>query len=192
MRNNICEFRMVIYVKFKFCPLCGQKLELRDNYDEGLVPYCSKHDALYFDLPKPCIVVAVLKGDKVLLLKQSYIYKDCKVLLSGYVGVDETAEETVYREVKEEAGIEVDNIEYLGTDFVKDKELLMITYVARYVKGNLKQSSEVEGISWESLDGALEEMKNDAIGKKVIKKILNLKGNKAIYPFKLIETFTEI
>lgn len=179
-------------MKFKFCPLCGQKLELRDNYDEGLVPYCSKHDALYFDLPKPCIVVAVLKGDKVLLLKQSYIYKDCKVLLSGYVGVDETAEETVYREVKEEAGIEVDNIEYLGTDFVKDKELLMITYVARYVKGNLKQSSEVEGISWESLDGALEEMKNDAIGKKVIKKILNLKGNKAIYPFKLIETFTEI
>lgn len=183
---------MVIYMKFKFCPLCGQKLELKDNYDEGLVPYCSTHDTLYFDLPKPCIVVAVLKGDKVLLLKQSYIYRDCKVLLSGYVGIDETAEQTVYREVKEEAGIEIDNIEYLGTDFVKDKELLMLTYVARYVRGDLKQSIEVEAINWESLDKALEEMKNDIIGKKVINKILERKNNKEIYPFKLIERVTEV
>ena len=67
-------------VIFKFCPLCGEKLELKDSYDEGKVPYCKKHDTLYFDLPKPCIVVAVLKGDKILLLKQSYIFKNSKVL----------------------------------------------------------------------------------------------------------------
>ena len=50
-------------MKFKYCPLCGEKLELKNSWDEGMIPYCSKHDMMFFDLPKPCIVVAVIKGD---------------------------------------------------------------------------------------------------------------------------------
>src|SRR3712207_7200331 len=87
---------------YKFCPICGNKLELRDSWDEGYVPYCPVDDKMFFDLPKPCIVVAVLKEDKVLLMKQSYIYKDSKVLISGYVDIGEEVEDTVIREVKEE------------------------------------------------------------------------------------------
>ena len=179
-------------VIFKFCPLCGEKLELKDSYDEGKVPYCKKHDTLYFDLPKPCIVVAVLKGDKILLLKQSYIFKNSKVLLSGYVGVDEIAEETVYREVLEESGIKVKNIEYLGSDFVKGKELLMLTYVAQYESGEIKQSNEVEFIGWVNLCDALEQMTEDLVGQRVIKKILHKKGDNAIYPFKKIQYVEEV
>lgn len=111
-------------MKFKYCPLCGEKLELKNSWDEGMIPYCSKHDMMFFDLPKPCIVVAVIKGDEIILLKQSYIYENSKVLISGYVGVDECAEETVYREVKEETGITVKDIKYLGSDFVKGKNYL--------------------------------------------------------------------
>lgn len=178
-------------MKFKFCPLCGSKLELRSNYDEGLVPYCNMHKMLYFDLPKPCAVVAVLRDEKVLLLKQSYIYSDSKVLLSGYVGVDETVEETVYREVKEEAGIEIDSIEYLGSCYVEGKELLMLTYVARYRSGEINKSSEVEGIDWVKLQDAIKELNKDEIGKTVMRKILEKKGDMAIYPFKRIETEIE-
>ncbi len=177
---------------FKFCPLCGEKLELKDNYDEGLVPYCSKHKEAFFDLPKPCIVVAVLKGEKVLLLKQSYIYENCKVLLSGYVGVDESAEETVLREVKEEAGIDISNIEYLGSDYVEGKDLLMLTYVAKYTGGEIKKSTEVEGIAWVNLSEALEEMKDDKIGQRVIRKVLEKKAKNEIYPFKHNENILKI
>ena len=49
-------------MKFKYCPLCGEKLELKNSWDEGMIPYCSKHDMMFFDLPKPCIVVAVKIG----------------------------------------------------------------------------------------------------------------------------------
>lgn len=173
-------------MKFKYCPLCGTKLELRENYDEGMVPYCENHKALYFDLPKPCAVVAVLKDDKVLLLKQSYIYKNSKVLLSGYVGVDETVEETVYREVKEESGIEVKNIRYLGSDYVKGKELLMLTYVADYMSGEICKSKEVEFVSWIKLCDAIKELNEDEIGKKVIRKILEDKKDLDMYPFKIL------
>ncbi|ASW44128.1 NUDIX domain-containing protein [Clostridium isatidis] len=162
-------------MKYKFCPLCGRKLEERYSWDEGGVPYCSKDDMMFFDTPKPCIMVAVVKGDEILLLKQSYIYKNSKVLLTGYVDNNETAEEAVEREVREESGIEVNNITYLGSDYVKDKEILMITFMADYVSGEIKKSDEVEGMGWSKLSNALNEMKEDEIGLRVVKKIIEIK-----------------
>ena len=163
-------------MKYKFCPICGRGLEEKFSWDEGGVPYCSYDDIMFFDTPKPCIMVAIIKNDEILLLKQSYIYENSKVLLSGYVGNNETAEEAVSREVKEEAGIEINNIRYLGSDYVFDKEILMITFVADFVSGEINKSAEVEGMSWTKLTNALGEMKEDIIGTKVVKKILELKG----------------
>ncbi|EOR21234.1 MULTISPECIES: NUDIX domain-containing protein [Clostridium] len=165
-------------MKYKFCPLCGRELEEKYSWDEGGVPYCLHDDLMFFDTPKPCIMVAIIKEDEILLLKQSYIYENSKVLLSGYVGNNETAEEAVYREVKEEAGIEINNITYLGSDYVKDKEILMITFVADFVSGQIKKSNEVEGMGWSKLSNALNEMKEDIIGTKVVEKVLNVKSRR--------------
>ncbi|GAA0086908.1 NUDIX domain-containing protein [Clostridium sp. CTA-7] len=162
-------------MKYKFCPLCGKGLEEKYSWDEGGVPYCAHDDVMFFDTPKPCIMVAIVKEDEILLLKQSYIFENSKVLLSGYVGNNETAEQAVYREVKEEAGIDINNITYLGSDYVKDKEILMITFMADYVSGTIKKSTEVEGMGWSKLSSALDEMKEDIIGTKVVKKVLEIK-----------------
>ena len=131
-------------MKYKFCPLCGNKLEEKYSWDEGGVPYCFKDNVMFFDTPKPCIMVAIVKGDEILLLKQSYIFENSKVLLSGYVSNNESAEEAVIREVKEEAGIDIKNLKYLGSDYVKDKEILMITFMAEYSEGEIEKSTEVE------------------------------------------------
>ena len=159
-------------MKFKFCPLCGKELIIRDSWDEGGVPYCKYDDKMFFETPKPCIVVAVIRGKQILLLKQSYIFKNSKVLVSGYVGINETIEETVYREVKEETGIEIEDVKYLGSDYVKGKELLMITFMAKYLDGKIKKSSEVEWAEWGYIDNALGEMTEDEIGKKIVKKVI--------------------
>ena len=161
---------------YKFCPICGNKLELRDSWDEGYVPYCPVDDKMFFDLPKPCIVVAVLKEDKVLLMKQSYIYKDSKVLISGYVDIGEEVEDTVIREVKEETGITVNNVRYLGSDFVEPTELLMLTFRADYLDGEILKSDEVEWVNWVHIKDALPQMTEDKIGKRVIRKILDEDG----------------
>ena len=167
-------------MKFIYCPKCGAKLEEKYSWDEGGVPYCVKDDLLFFDVPKPCIMVAVIKDDEVLLLKQSYIYKNSKVLLTGYVDNNETAEEAVYREVKEEAGIDINNITYVGSDYVKDKEILMITFMADFVSGKINKSDEVEGMGWSKLADALDEMKEDIIGTKVVKRVLEIRKSKGI------------
>ncbi|AEB77175.1 NAD(+) diphosphatase [Clostridium botulinum] len=162
-------------MKYRFCPICGRELDIRNSWDEGDVPYCPVDDTMFFDLPKPCIVVAVLKGNEVLLMKQSYIFKNSKVLVSGYVNVGENVEETVIREVKEETGITINNLKYLGSDVVKSSELLMLTFMADYVEGDIVKSKEVEWVDWSNINNAISQMSEDEIGKTVIRKVLKEK-----------------
>lgn len=165
-------------MKYKFCPLCGNELEEKYSWDEGGVPYCFKDNVMFFDTPKPCIMVAIVKGDEILLLKQSYIFENSKVLLSGYVSNNESAEEAVIREVKEEAGIDIKNLKYLGSDYVKDKEILMITFMAEYSEGEIEKSTEVEGIGWIKLCEALDQMKEDKIGTRVVRKLIEIRNSR--------------
>lgn len=160
-------------MKFKYCPKCGKELVEKYSWDEGGVPYCPVDNIMYFDTPKPCVIVAVLKDNNILLLKQSYIFKNSKVLVSGYVTNGETVEETVYREVKEETGITVGNIKYLGSEYLSSKELIMLTFMANYVEGEINKSDEVEWVDWRELENAIYEMKEDEIGKNVVRKVLN-------------------
>lgn len=161
-------------MKFVYCPICGGKLEERYSWDEGGVPYCPKDKIMYFDTPRPCIMVAVIKGNYILLLKQSYIYKNCRVLLSGYVISGENVEETVHREVYEEAGLRIKDLKYLGSEYVfnNNKELLMLTFMANYSDGYIKKSLEVEDANWIHIKDALNEMQDDEVGKRIVRKVL--------------------
>jgi NAD+ diphosphatase len=158
-------------MKFKYCPNCGKRLGIKYSFDEGGVPFCAEDNMMFFDTPKPCIIVAVINGDKILLLKQSYTFKDSKVLVSGYVTSGENVEHTVMREVKEETGITVDNIKYLGSEFLDSKDIIMLTFMAHYVEGEISLSPEVEGVEWGNFQDALCEMKEDEIGKRIVRKV---------------------
>lgn len=165
-------------MKYKYCPVCGRKLEEKYSWDEGGVPYCSFDNIMFFDTPKPCIIAAVIRENEILLLQQNYTFKDSKVLVSGYVSNGETVEETVLREIKEETGITAKSPKYLGSYYLKDKELIMLTFMVEYVEGEIVKSGEVDGASWESLEEALCKMKSDKIGSSVVKKVLNEMGYK--------------
>lgn len=160
-------------MKYQYCPICGKRLEIKDSWDEGGVPYCPVDKIMYFDTPKPCIVVAIIKDKEILLLKQSYTYENSMILLSGYVTNGENVEEAVHREVKEEAGITIKDLKYLGSDYLKSKEIIMLTYMAIYESGEILKSPEVDSAEWISLENALNEMYEDEIGKKIVKKVLN-------------------
>jgi len=159
-------------LKFVYCPICGMKLITKDSWDEGPVPYCPEDDIMYFDTPKPCVIVAVMKGNEILLLKQNYTFKNSKVLVSGYVTNGESVEATVHREVKEETGITVGEIKYLGSDYLASKEIIMLTFMAKYVEGEIIKSPEVDSAEWGNIDDAICEMSEDEIGKRVVRKLL--------------------
>jgi NAD+ diphosphatase len=160
-------------MKFIYCPICGGRLEEKYSYDEGGVPYCPIDDIMYFDTPKPCIIVAVVKDNKMLLmLRQNYTFKDSKVLVSGYVSNGEEVEETVLREVKEETGIIAKDPKYLGSYYLKSKEIVMLTFMAKYETGEIISSEEVDWAGWTNIENAIDEMGEDTIGKSVVKMVL--------------------
>lgn len=159
-------------MKYKYCPICGKKLEEKYSFDEGGVPYCSVDDVMFFDTPKPCIIAAVIKDDKILLLNQNYTFKDSKVLVSGYVANNELVEETVLREIKEETGIIAKEPKYLGSYYLAEKEIIMLTFMVKYVSGKIVKSDEVDGAEFVNLKDALSEMKKDKIGSAVVMKVL--------------------
>lgn len=159
-------------MKFKFCPICGEKLVEKYSWDEGGVPYCEHDDMMFFDTPKPCVIVAVIKDNDILLLKQDYIFKNSKVLVSGYVTTGECVEETVRREVLEETGITVGDIKYLGSEYLEEREILMLTFMAKYENGEIKKSDEVDWVNWSNIENALCEMREDEIGKRIVRKVL--------------------
>lgn len=166
-------------MKFKYCPICGTKLEEKYSWDEGGVPFCPVDKIMYFDTPKPCIIVAVINGDKILLLKQSYIFKNSKVLLSGYVTNGEKVEETVHREVLEEVGLKIKDLKYLGSEYVSSKEIIMLTFMAKYDGGEINKSSEVEWVDWSQIQDALCQMSEDEIGKRIVEKVIKELGYNA-------------
>lgn len=96
----------------QFCGRCG-----KPTRHDGKLRMLSCPDCGNMIFPKicPAIIVGVINGDKILLTKYSGREHKNYALIAGFTEIGETAEETVRREVMEEAGVQVKNIRYWHT-----------------------------------------------------------------------------
>lgn len=74
--------------------------------------YCPTCGIANYPRINPAVIVAVRNGNRLLLSK--YAGREYKnvALLAGFAEIGETIEETVHREVREEVGIAVKNLEF--------------------------------------------------------------------------------
>ena len=93
----------------RYCGTCGTPTVHSDTERALRCPSCGR---LIYPRIIPAVIVGVLNGDKILLTK--YAGRDFAhyALIAGFTEIGETFEETVQREVMEEAGIRVKNIRY--------------------------------------------------------------------------------
>jgi NAD+ diphosphatase len=69
--------------------------------------------------------------------------------LAGFVEPGESAEETVHREIMEEAGVRVTDLRYRTSQPWPFPHSLMIGYLARYAGGELRrEEEELEDLAW--------------------------------------------
>ena len=142
-------------MRFTYCPDCGTKLIPRPIGDEGLVPYCEACRKPLFDMFSTCIIVMVVNEfEEVALLNQSYISSQYRTLVAGYMKPGESAEECTRREVLEEIGIELEQLEILGTDWFARKDQLMIGFLGRAKKQDFTLSGEVDQAWWVPVEEA--------------------------------------
>lgn len=136
-------------MRYKFCPLCGAKLIGKEAGDEGIVPFCTVCNKIWFDTFDSCSIVLVANEyNEIALLRQGYLSDKYTSFVSGYITPGECAEDTAIREVKEEIGVTLDSIEYAGTYWFAKKELLMHGFIGRTKKCDLFLSQEVDSAEW--------------------------------------------
>jgi len=95
------------YRNNRFCGRCG-KQTFRDTKERAI--RCSCGNSIYPHI-QPAVIVGVRNGDKLLVTKYRGGFK-FYALIAGFTEIGETLEDTVRREVMEEAGVKVKNIRY--------------------------------------------------------------------------------
>lgn len=96
------------YRSNRFCGRCGGIMKCDDN-ERALV--CTECGGKVYPRINPAVIVGVVNGDKILITRYNRGYAH-NALIAGFTEIGETLEQTVEREVMEEAGIKVKNIRY--------------------------------------------------------------------------------
>ena len=93
----------------RFCGRCGGRTALAPDERAVMCPACNRRT---YPRIIPAVIVGVTNGDEILMTK--YRGRDIPyfALIAGFTEIGETLEQTVAREVMEEAGLRVKNIRY--------------------------------------------------------------------------------
>jgi NAD+ diphosphatase len=134
------------YRSHQFCGRCGQPA-VEHHRDRAMVcKDCKIHN---YPRLSPSIIVLIHKGDQVLLARGQRFPEGMYSTLAGFVEPGESIEETLIREVKEEVGVSVKNLEYHGSQPWPFPNSLMLGFHAEYDSGEIVlQEEEIADAQW--------------------------------------------
>ena len=161
------------YKKHRYCGKCG--LVLKEKEDERALQ-CESCNTIYFPENFPAIIVLIKNKNKILLARNVDFPEKKYSLIAGYIDVGENAEEAVRREVMEEVGLKVKNIEYYGTQSWPFTSTLMIGFCAE-CDGNDKikvDGIEIVDANWYDKDFDIEIPTEGTIAGKIIRNYFDL------------------
>ncbi len=95
-----------------FCARCGARSESGEGGWQRQCPACG---ARHFPRTDPVVIMLITHGNSVLLGRSPHWPEKMYSLLAGFVEPGETMEAAVRREVAEEAGVRVGEVEYLAS-----------------------------------------------------------------------------
>ncbi|MVX66598.1 NAD(+) diphosphatase [Clostridium chromiireducens] len=155
----------------KFCGKCGSKTK---NKEEEIAKVCPNCNHVMYPVICPAIIVAVTKGDKILLAHNSGFINNMYSLIAGFVEAGEDLKSTVKREVFEEVGIKVKNIEFFNSSPWSFPNSLMIGFFAEYESGEIKvDGKEIMDANWFSVDNFPNIPKKYTLARKIIDEFVN-------------------
>ena len=142
----------------QYCGKCGTKTVTSDIEMAKVCPNCGFTS---FTRICPAIITSIIKEDtedldedgnpikKVLMARHSYHKYPRYALIAGFLEAGESVEEAVKREVMEEVGIEVEDIEYFGSQSWPFPNSLMIGCICKYKSGEIKvDENEIVKAKW--------------------------------------------
>ena len=130
----------------RFCGRCGAKTERDAKERCTRCPAC-RHTT--YPRIAPAVIVLVRKGDLALLASNAQFPGLFYSTLAGFSEIGESLEETLAREVEEEAGVRVKNARYFGSQPWPFPHSLMIGFTAEWESGEIRiDPAELSDAKW--------------------------------------------
>ncbi len=130
----------------RYCGQCGEPTE-RDN--EEIAKVCPACNSRYYPQIAPAVIMAVVKDGTLLLAHNRRHPGRMFSVLAGFVEVGETLEHAVSREVFEESGVLLSNVEYFSSQPWPFPNSLMVAFTAAYAGGTVRPDrDEIDEIGW--------------------------------------------
>jgi NAD+ diphosphatase len=128
------------------CPRCGERTERIEGEWGRRCPRCRYE---HYPHLHPAVIVLVRDGDRCLLARKREWAPGRYALVAGFVDNGECLEGAVAREVREEVGVEVKDIQYVGSQNWPFPSQLMVGFVAAYAGGEIAiDRDELEDARW--------------------------------------------
>ncbi len=128
------------------CPRCGGVMARHPGSWGKRCISCSMER---FPPTYPCAIVLVRRGAEFLLGRKSIWPEGRYSLIAGFLDSGESLEECAAREVREETGIEITNLRYVGSQSWPFPSQLMAGFVADYAGGEVTVGDdELEDARW--------------------------------------------
>ena len=133
----------------RFCGRCGTPNRTKEGERARECPACGE---LAYPRISPAIIVAVTRGDRLLLVRH-HRFAQRFTVVAGYVEPGETLEECVHREVREETGLEISEPRYFANQPWPFPHSLMVGFTAEHRSGEIRvEPSELIEGGWFSAD----------------------------------------
>jgi NAD+ diphosphatase len=133
----------------RFCGRCGTPTRAKEGERARECPACGE---LAYPRISPAIIVAVTRGDRLLLVRH-HRFAQRFTVVAGYVEPGETLEECVHREVREETGLEISEPRYFANQPWPFPHSLMVGFTAEHRSGEIQvEPSELIEGGWFSAD----------------------------------------
>lgn len=136
----------------RFCPRCAGSLELRAAGHELVCTSCGRSQ---FPRTDPAVIMTVAHGapgsdhERILLGRQASWPSTQWSTLAGFCEPGETLEDAVRREVLEETGVRVGDVDYVGSQPWPLPASLMVGFAARATSTEIQvDEAEIEDARW--------------------------------------------
>ena len=130
----------------RYCGRCGTPT--RQKADER-AKECPKCGYVAYPRVSPAMMALVTRGREILLARSHRFVNGVYSALAGFVEPGETIEDCVRREVREEVGVEIDDITYFASQSWAFPHSLMIAYTAEYAGGEIRlEDAEIADARW--------------------------------------------
>src|SRR5512137_1080183 len=131
------------------CPRCGEPT-VAIKGERGKRCLRCKYD--HYPHLHPAVIVLIRDGDRLLLTRKSFWAKGRYGLVAGFVDIGESLEAAARREIREEVGVEVRDLQYVASQYWPFPSQLMVGFVATYAGGEVRPDhAELEDARWFSV-----------------------------------------